>query len=569
MVEVIETATLRVPFRPEIITPAIERPLRRGRYEGGELLAAEAVIRPGDRVLELGAGLGLVSARAAQLGAEVTALEANPDLIPLIRETHGLSGVADRVRLVNAAVTPRPAGPLPFYRRRDFWASSLSPAPAGWIDETTVATRDIAALIEETRPTVIVCDIEGGERGLFAGADLSGVRALIVEIHPKVYGALGVKQLFDDLSAQGFGYAPKASRGGSVVTFQRAGRAAGPRVFVPTCMKNEGAYIVEWLAFHRVVGVTDFAVFTNNCEDGTDALLDRLQALGMLRHLPNPAQAAGSPHFQPVALAYAALLPEYRAADYVISMDVDEFLNIHAGDGTVAALIEAAEGADAISLSEALFAAGASEGLVTEDCTMRAALDPPARRARRGVKTLFRPGAGLALKNHRPRVEGAAPDWRDGSGAPVPAEFAAGDENGMDCRGRYGLAALNHYALRSPEAFLIKHDRGDVVSASRRVSARYWRARNRAEEEDRTILRHAPAVKTEMARILADPEVARLHELAQDWHRRRAAELVAAPDHAELAATIGVGVTGKGHDRPHPTLSRAKTRDPDKQEPAL
>ncbi|MBY0397947.1 MAG: FkbM family methyltransferase, partial [Thermoleophilia bacterium] len=93
--EVIETLGIKVPFVPSIVTPKIERPMRRGRYEGGEAKALRKVLRPGDRVLELGAGVGLLSTISAMVkGVErVTAVEANPGLIPLIRETHRLNGI--------------------------------------------------------------------------------------------------------------------------------------------------------------------------------------------------------------------------------------------------------------------------------------------------------------------------------------------------------------------------------------------------------------------------------------------------------------------------------------------
>ena len=39
-------------------------------------------------------------------------------------------------------------------------------------------------------------------------------------------------------------------------------------------MKNEGPYILEWLAYHRIVGFEDFLIYTNDCEDGTTEILE-------------------------------------------------------------------------------------------------------------------------------------------------------------------------------------------------------------------------------------------------------------------------------------------------------
>ncbi|MDB4053693.1 glycosyltransferase family 2 protein [Octadecabacter sp.] len=61
------------------------------------------------------------------------------------------------------------------------------------------------------------------------------------------------------------------------------------RITAITPMKNEGPFILEWLAYHLMIGINDFVVFTNDCEDGTDAILERLDELGLVRHLPNPS----------------------------------------------------------------------------------------------------------------------------------------------------------------------------------------------------------------------------------------------------------------------------------------
>ncbi len=44
-----------------------------------------------------------------------------------------------------------------------------------------------------------------------------------------------------------------------------------------TCVKNEGPFLLEWIAFNRVIGVTDFLFYSNDCDDGTDKLLDALE----------------------------------------------------------------------------------------------------------------------------------------------------------------------------------------------------------------------------------------------------------------------------------------------------
>ncbi len=553
--EVIDCLGIRVPFVPGIVTPAIERPMRNSRYEKGECLALRAMLQPGDRVLELGAGVGLLSTVAALVpGVEaVTAVEANPGLIPMIRETHRLNGAA-HVDLLNAVVTggDGAAATLPFYLRHDFWASSMEPASRPYEAVAEVPCLAFAPLLARTRATVIVCDIEGAELGLFAGADLSGVRAVVVELHPKVYGDDGLRQVEAALIGQGLLRQP-GFEGSSVQLFARPARLPAdgrpwppvdPRVLIATCMKDEGPFILEWIAWHRALGVTDFVIFTNDCTDGTDRLLDRLDEIGVVRHLPNPALATGTTYFQPAALKYLPHLRQFRDADFVISMDVDEFVNIRVGAGRLADLFATTGPFDVLSMFEINHGSNRREGYergwVTDLFPLHETERPGQHKGARGVKSIVRTGPAIAeVRNHRPDLaEGRRAVWLDGSGRPLAALAEDRGLNGTDCRGTYDLVSLDHFPLRSLDSYLVKMFRGDVVIAGKRVSNRYWRLRNRNDEATVSFARNAAAARAEYDRLLGDAAVARLHDAACAAHEARIADLLARPDFAERRAWV-------------------------------
>ncbi len=66
--------------------------------------AIARTVRPGDRVLEAGAGTGVLSALAARAGAaHVWAVEHNPDLAQVARRTMALNGLAEQVTVVGGA----------------------------------------------------------------------------------------------------------------------------------------------------------------------------------------------------------------------------------------------------------------------------------------------------------------------------------------------------------------------------------------------------------------------------------------------------------------------------------
>jgi hypothetical protein len=50
-------------------------------------------------------------------------------------------------------------------------------------------------LLAEIRPSVLICDVEGAELGLFEDADLASVQSVVVEVHPKLIGWNGVRRL--------------------------------------------------------------------------------------------------------------------------------------------------------------------------------------------------------------------------------------------------------------------------------------------------------------------------------------------------------------------------------------
>ena len=98
--ELIEVQGIKLPLCKNIVTPRIERQMRLGNYEVGECAAARKFIRKGDRVLDLGAGIGLVASAVSKIeGVErIVSVEANPELLEVIQETHKINGI-DTVEL--------------------------------------------------------------------------------------------------------------------------------------------------------------------------------------------------------------------------------------------------------------------------------------------------------------------------------------------------------------------------------------------------------------------------------------------------------------------------------------
>jgi Glycosyl transferase family 2 len=300
-------------------------------------------------------------------------------------------------------------------------------------------------------------------------------------------------------------------------------------------VRNEGAFLLEWLAHHRACGVTDVLVFSNDCEDGTDTMLDRLSEMGWLTHLPNPGPHPEGPQW--AALKRADKHPLVTWADWLLPLDIDEFVNVHVGDRTIPALLAAVPEATAITLTWRLFGnAGVvaiADRPVTESFTLAAPnlLHWPWRAQL--FKTLVRnDGSYGKLGVHRPRAPSADrmqdQRWFDGSGRALPDAFRQkrifSDVGRDNCR----LVQLNHYPLGSMEGFLVKADRGRGVHAGAALGIGYWAERNFSSVEDRSVL--GLDGKSLRLALLSDPVLGALHEAAVSWRQARFRDLMRQDD---------------------------------------
>lgn len=218
----LELAGVRIPDDSDIITPAIRAAILGRRFETQEARQIPRIVEPGDRIVEIGAGIGFISTLLARQPEveSVLAVEANPRLIDYMARLHAANGAA-KVRRLNAVLDNAPApGRATFYLRADFWMGSLLPGPNPYCATVEVPTVNFSALLREEAARLIVCDIEGAETFLFDGADLAGVDRVFIEVHDHIIGLSGVGRVFATMAAHGFAYDPRHSEGG-VVLFRR------------------------------------------------------------------------------------------------------------------------------------------------------------------------------------------------------------------------------------------------------------------------------------------------------------------------------------------------------------
>ena len=320
------------------------------------------------------------------------------------------------------------------------------------------------------------------------------------------------------------------------IAAQIPARPKNGSIVIVSAMKNEGPFILDWIAHNRAIGVDRFLIYTNDCDDGTDQMLDLLADAGVTRR-DNPFRNTDQ---GPQYAAFRAAESDdvVTSADWLLTLDVDEYINVHTGEGRLTDLLEAVPDAHVISMPWRLFGNANLHAFedrpVSEQFTLAAPQFMPRPYQAWAFKSLYR-NAGLfkRLGVHRPKgISRGMQDaiiWVNGSGTVLSGEnWRKAWHMDMESWG-YDLVSVNHYAVRSAESFLVKRDRGRVNHVQETQDEKYWFRMNHNFEEDVSIQRIAPQVAAEKAALLALPGVAACHAHAVEWHRQRIAELRADP----------------------------------------
>ncbi|EEB85315.1 glycosyltransferase family 2 protein [Roseobacter sp. GAI101] len=308
------------------------------------------------------------------------------------------------------------------------------------------------------------------------------------------------------------------------------------RILAITCMRNEGPYCLEWIAHHRAAGVDAFLIFTHDCDDGTDALLDLIPGVTHVPFMPEPGKSV-----QWQAMRLADGHPLMQTADWVIFFDCDEFLSLEAPLLSFGDLIASVPtNTDAIALPWRFFGAAGREDFedrLTPERFTRCAPDPFFLPAGNFFKTLFRPERFQKLGVHRPKNKGKGPgEWNLGGVAQATAEFAQNDSriNLFGLMQAPARARLHHYSLRSAAEFMVKRGRGLPNRTAKTLDLHYWAERNFNSVEDHMIDPMLDATRHEIANLRTIKPVQDAHDHAVRWHRAAFAALMNDPAEVQV-----------------------------------
>jgi hypothetical protein len=271
--------------------------------------------------------------------------------------------------------------------------------------------------------------------------------------------------------------------------------ARSDTITVCAIVKDERPYLVEWVAYYRLLGFDRLLLYSNDCSDGTDALLDAMQAAGLLEHRRWPSK----PGVSAQRSAYADAIAR-AATRWMLFADADEFLHLVEDQTVHAFLGRFPDDVGAIAVNWRLFGSNgqAERGAapVIERFTRAARADDPLNHH---VKTIAVAAAVAAADVHavtlaRGRYVGAA-------GHPVTLRRGAFKSPA------HRIAQINHYVVKSRAEFADKQRRGDAnlpPEAPNKLTTRdgaFFAYHDRNDEEETGILVRLDPLKAEMARV--------------------------------------------------------------------
>lgn len=286
-----------------------------------------------------------------------------------------------------------------------------------------------------------------------------------------------------------------------------------PKASIVTCVKNEGRYLLEWIAWNRMIGFDDVAIYDNGSTDDTRTLLQPLEMAGFVRVHAAPDRDGVAPQisaFTDEVRRYGKnpLIPEYPHATvdqdrWVMFSDPDEFLVIKSGRtiGQFISLFADRPEVTQICFNWRLFGSGGQ--IEASDAPVIARFTSASKRdhfVNRHVKAISRAGAIEAPTIHAPAMKFGISVHDDGS----PAELV---DNGIASKVSHAHAYINHYIVKSRAEFDAKISRGrGSVAASAPNKMRsdpegFWRGHNTNDEECLIAKSRLPALAGEMFRM--------------------------------------------------------------------
>ncbi len=255
------------------------------------------------------------------------------------------------------------------------------------------------------------------------------------------------------------------------------------KIAVCAIFKDEASYLLEWLAFHRMIGVDLFVLYDNGSSDGGGELIRRssfARNVTLVDWPDRPGQLSAYNHFR---LHFA---PNYAWAAFI---DIDEFIMPNEGSSIRDILMRKTYQPYAqILLQWLVFGPSGHtarpDGLVIENFTRRL---PETAEASCHVKTIVRTPllTGIDYTPHAAECRGPACNTRGEEMLPYAIQP-------VEC---HDVMVVCHYFTKSQAEWTLKRRRGRGDSLEPYDAKIFAEVSSQATVEDTRALRFVPRLR--------------------------------------------------------------------------
>lgn len=272
------------------------------------------------------------------------------------------------------------------------------------------------------------------------------------------------------------------------------------KIGICAIFKNEFDFVIEWLAYHRVIGVDNFYIADNVSDDGTSELLQILDYLGYIKRIHFPRVGDVGPQ----APAYNYVLDKFGSeVDILGFIDADEFIisDTPIKENPVIKSFLDDDDLSAIGLNWKVYGSSGhklpTRDLIIEDYTRRAeSIDPNCVH----IKTLVKPNKASKISIHDCTLlqgkycnSNLMTDIFPENAVNAPKTTAVSYDN----------LHINHYVIKSRiDQFVKKMNKGSAAgSATRKKGVAYFLGHDKNDIDDPISKVLLNQVKAEVASI--------------------------------------------------------------------
>lgn len=114
----------------------------------------------------------------------------------------------------------------------------------------------------------------------------------------------------------------------AVSAFCRRNIVPRKRSCVVMTARNEGLYLLEWVAWYKSLGFNDIFLYTNNDTDGSDKILNILADNGIIKWIMNDMKPGTKPQHKVYAHCFS-VMPHILDYEWALVVDADEYLSLN------------------------------------------------------------------------------------------------------------------------------------------------------------------------------------------------------------------------------------------------